>query len=212
MRQDLVYKYPVVESELKDHYEDFIGYYDGFFGSKYCREVIEMFDFAKAHSPLVKHRKSHSVEDDYLFKSSFIDATDPQLRIANQDLSEYFKDIAEFLVGKYFEKYPVLNALEGFAIFDIKYQKTAPGEGFHQWHYENIGRQINDRRLAVQVYLNDIEEGGETEFLYYNKRVKPKQGLCLIYPAAFTHTHRGNTPIGQDKYLLTTWVEGSGKP
>ena len=57
----------------------------------------------------------------------------------------------------------------------------------------------------MQIYLNEDFEGGETEFLYFNKRIKPKQGRLVIFPAAFTHTHRGNPPIGGTKYLASTW-------
>jgi hypothetical protein len=28
----------------------------------------------------------------------------------------------------------------------------------------------------------------------------------VIAPAGFTHTHRGNTPVSNDKYILTSWV------
>ena len=55
------------------------------------------------------------------------------------------------------------------------------------------------------MYLNTIDEGGETEFLYINKRVKAKEGRVVIFPAGYTHTHRGNPAIGQDKYLVTSW-------
>ena len=61
------------------------------------------------------------------------------------------------------------------------------------------------RRFVVQAYLNTIKEGGETEFLYQNKRIKAVQGTLLIFPAGYTHVHRGNPPIGQDKYILTSW-------
>ena len=58
------------------------------------------------------------------------------------------------------------------------------------------------------MYLNDIDEAGETEFLYQNKRISPKQGRVLMWPADWTHSHRGNPPIGkEDKYILTTWLE-----
>ena len=57
----------------------------------------------------------------------------------------------------------------------------------------------------VQLYLNTIKEGGETEFLYLNKRVKAKVGRMIIFPAGYTHTHRGNPPIGEEKYIATTW-------
>jgi hypothetical protein len=28
----------------------------------------------------------------------------------------------------------------------------------------------------------------------------------LIAPTAFTHTHRGNTPRGNDKFIATSWT------
>ena len=65
---------------------------------------------------------------------------------------------------------------------------------------------MSARKLVIQLYLNTIEEGGETEFLYINKRIKAEQGRLTIFPAAFTHTHRGNPPIGQDKYIISTWA------
>ena len=34
----------------------------------------------------------------------------------------------------------------------------------------------------------------------------PKAGSLLIAPAAFTHTHRGNRPVGGDKYIATSWI------
>jgi hypothetical protein len=57
------------------------------------------------------------------------------------------------------------------------------------------------------IYLNTIPIGGETEFLYQNTRVNPVEGRIVIWPAGFTHTHRGNQPIGKEKYAITGWVE-----
>jgi len=62
-------------------------------------------------------------------------------------------------------------------------------------------------RWTWMVYLNDVEEGGETEFLYQHKRLKPEQGTLVIWPASFTHTHRGNPPLSNDKYIVTGWTE-----
>ena len=55
-------------------------------------------------------------------------------------------------------------------------------------------------------YLNDVAEGGETEFYYQDVKIKPKAGTMVIAPAYFTHTHRGNVPKSNDKYILTSWV------
>ena len=90
-------------------------------------------------------------------------------------------------------------------IHDCKMKKIKCGAGFHQWHYENGTVSDARRTFVIQVYLNDDFDGGETEFLYQNKRINAVQGTIIIFPAAYTHVHRGNPPIGQDKYILTTW-------
>jgi len=61
--------------------------------------------------------------------------------------------------------------------------------------------------LVVTLYLNTVEEGGETEFLYQSVRVPPVQGTLSLSPAAWTHTHRGNSPLKGNKYIITTWLE-----
>ena len=56
------------------------------------------------------------------------------------------------------------------------------------------------------LYLNDIPEGeGETEFLWQGLRVQPKAGTMLIWPAFYTHTHRGNAVYSCSKYIATGW-------
>ena len=108
-------------------------------------------------------------------------------------------------MGEYLKKFSVLGQ-EKLLIYDTKAKKIPIGGGFHNWHYENTGLQVSARKLVIQLYLNTIEEGGETEFLYINKRIKAEQGRLIIFPAAFTHTHRGNPPIGKDKYIVSTWA------
>jgi hypothetical protein len=56
------------------------------------------------------------------------------------------------------------------------------------------------------VYLNDVPEAGETEFYYQQRKIQPRAGTLLIAPAGFTHTHRGNMPVGGDKYIATSWI------
>ena len=57
------------------------------------------------------------------------------------------------------------------------------GGGFHQWHFENGGIYYSQRKFVIQLYLNDDFKGGETEFLYQNRRELPRQGDVLIFPA-----------------------------
>ena len=62
------------------------------------------------------------------------------------------------------------------------------------------------REFVIITYLNDDFDGGETEFLYQGIRVKPEKGKTVIFPASYTHMHRGNPPIGGTKYIATTWA------
>ena len=99
-----------------------------------------------------------------------------------------------------------MNTAES-ALYSIrqKLQKTDVAGGFHVWHYENGHIDSVHRMLAWTIYLNDVPEGGETEFLYQSERVKPVKGRTVIFPAGFMHTHRGNPPISNEKYILTGW-------
>ena len=76
-----------------------------------------------------------------------------------------------------------------------------------QWHCEHGSITYGNRLLLAILYLNDVKEGGETEFLYQSLRVSPKQGTLLFCPSGFTHTHRGNPPLSGEKYIMNTWIE-----
>jgi hypothetical protein len=93
----------------------------------------------------------------------------------------------------------------------INLQKyTADQGGYPYWHCELYPRADNSdalhRVVLWTIYLNEGFRGGETEFLYQNRRIAPKTGSLLIAPTAFTHTHRGNMPRGEDKYIATSWI------
>ena len=55
------------------------------------------------------------------------------------------------------------------------------------------------------VYLNDVTDGGETEFPTQDKKFSPRAGDVLIWPAYWTHPHRGIVSESQVKYIATGW-------
>lgn len=98
-----------------------------------------------------------------------------------------------------------------FRIGDINQQKyEAAKGGYPYWHSEVYPQKgHNDalhRILLFMFYLNDVEEGGTTDFYYQDVSIKPKAGRMVIAPAYFTHTHRGSVPKSNDKYILTSWA------
>jgi hypothetical protein len=82
--------------------------------------------------------------------------------------------------------------------------------GYHHWHSEiypqNASCESLHRALLFQFYLNDVEEGGETEFFYQKRKIEAKQGRLIIAPAGFTHTHKGHVARSGDKYIATSWI------
>lgn len=89
-----------------------------------------------------------------------------------------------------------------------KYDHTRGG-GYYQFHSEQS--QKSDlylrRLLTYTIYLNDVPEGeGETEFLNQGFRYQPCKGDLVIFPAFFTHIHRGNPVYTTDKYIATGWL------
>lgn len=98
-----------------------------------------------------------------------------------------------------------------YQLGEISAQKYEKGIGGYPYWHSEIYPKKNDigplhRSLLFMFYLNDVVEGGETDFYYQKKSIKPKKGRMVIAPAGFTHTHRGNMPISSNKYILTSWV------
>jgi hypothetical protein len=128
------------------------------------------------------------------------------------DITPFFKPFAQHfwdsIYPKYQSKYTPDTELIPYPlhISGFKIQKTLPTEGYHVWHCE-YNFMYTNRVMAYAVYLNDVEEGGETEFLHQSLRLKSTQGTLVLWPAGYTHIHRGNPPLSGEKYIVTGWIE-----
>ena len=86
--------------------------------------------------------------------------------------------------------------------------KYLPNEAYFLLHTENMGQTngFSERRLiAWMLYLNDVTDGGETEFPTQEIKFKPKAGSMLMWPAYWTHPHRGLPSLTEVKYIATGW-------
>ena len=90
-------------------------------------------------------------------------------------------------------------------IGNFNIQKYEKGGHFSKVHSERTGLTTLHRILVWMTYLNDINKGGETEFPHFNLKIKPAQGKTLIWPAEWTHAHRGCPVLDQPKYIITGW-------
>ena len=149
-------------------------------------------------------RKSHDKKDWCLTSEDFMFDT---MHNGHEYVRQY-----NTIIGACLERY--INEYE--ALLDLRYQqvylnvqRTEPGQGYHAFHFEQGPTGTNRRVAVTMMYLNTVEEGGETEFLYQHKRFKPVAGQVLIWPAGFTHVHRGLPPLKGEKYIATSWLENT---
>lgn len=133
-----------------------------------------------------------------------------QIDPVNQGLNNYINEcLLEKVFEPYAEEFGYLKSIKEWTSAVTILTKIEPSEGYHSWHCEDLTYDCQQRHLAWMIYLNDIEEGGETEFLYQQKKIKPRRGMGAIWPGSFTHLHRGNPPITAAKYTLTGWFIAS---
>ena len=125
----------------------------------------------------------------------------------NQILNAYIN--ALFTCHKdYLLQWPFLTSFANkVEIGSFNIQRYQTGEHFQQIHCERTSISTLHRLFAWMTYLNDVEDGGTTFFSHYNLEIKPKKGLTLIWPAEWTHAHKGNVIHSGTKYIITGWMD-----
>ena len=183
----------------------FIGVFENAFSKEYCENLIKCYDIAIEAG---YGRNRQETEDFTKLKKADIQLynTLDNIQIPLPNIAEFNKVYWEKCYPIYANEFAVLKDSGPHSNYTFKMQKTGLREGYHVWHYESANREMCNRLLTWMLYLNDVDEGGETEFLYQSMRVKPKQGTLVIWPAALTHAHRGNPPLSNIKYIVTGWT------
>jgi hypothetical protein len=154
------------------------------------------------------NKKYTGVVDDVLIIPDVKDSIDCILENDQQLTEEYINYLQE-AVELYIEKYPYCNNTSPWSVVqNINVQHyIPPNGGFHKFHCErSVANHANtNRHLVFMTYLNDVVDGGETEFYHQKAKVKPVKGLTLIWPADWTFTHRGLPSLTEEKYIVTGW-------
>ena len=109
----------------------------------------------------------------------------------------------------YRNQYPFLNHkfFNRTHIGNFNVQKYNSGDHFSQLHSERVSLDSLHRLFAWMTYLNNVDDGGTTNFEYYDIKVKPEIGKTLIWPAEWTHAHTGSILKSGTKYIITGWIQ-----
>lgn len=198
----------------KSDFTDFIGVWENFVPRPLCKQLVEYCDHVMETGSIFNPQnggfdsnagnKIYKSEDAYGGSHNRRDFAF-MLDYANRKLATDVQACLTSCIHHYISEYGALNTTS-LCSTDIKVQMTPPGGGYHMWHYEDADQLHAMREVVWMIYLNDIPEGeGETEFLYQKRRIQPTTGTVVIWPAGYTHTHKGNTVFTENKYILTGW-------
>jgi len=201
------------------NFNETIGVFPNSLSREFCKEVIELFEQpdAQKHAEVgatlggINYDYKNTLDINLMAHSQFSDFTGELARVSNKNIEEYVwrwddKNNPEYNSNWLFgdgTHYPIWNL-----------QKYKKGVGHYKgWHCESMAGDAVDKGCHFRVmttlfYLNDVDEGGETNFLYSKLKVKPKAGTHVCFPPSWPYVHSASIPISNDKYIVTTWLQG----
>ena len=192
---------------------DFIKIYKDAYKEEFCEKIIDTYHILdekgcfdeKFDVSDNKHRKDRCVFLDNVSENDSKEIID-----LKSELLEEFHNRVIHYVNEYLKEFGLYEDFflvpDGMKVHRYEHKKRG---GYYVFHNErsNRGWHYLRREMAYTLYLNDIPEGeGETEFLYQGFRYQPRRGDLVIFPAGYTHVHRGNPVYTTDKYIITGWM------
>lgn len=176
--------------------------------TKFCKEVIQLFEESPYKQKGVFKYKDEVVEKPETKKSTDISFNPSFLKdpIWSKHI-EFLVNVVEENIQNYILKFQTaFEKMDDFRLdTNFNLQRYEPGEAFYGWHCERAGLPASARVLVWMVYLNTINDGGETYFYFQNHKEKPEEGKLLIWPTDWTHLHRGIPSTTEKKYIFTGW-------
>jgi prolyl 4-hydroxylase len=188
--------------DLKDK-NNFIGCWN-IDNNDLCEKIINFFEKNKS---LQKKGTTVSGINEKVKKSIDISIDPKNLNNPEfDDIKNYFNELFK-CYQDYKIQWPFLDkTLDVVDIPKFNIQKYDIGGHFSSVHCERDSKQNMHRIFAWMTYLNDVDQGGETCFEHFDLKVKPITGQTLIWPAEWTHAHKGEVLLKGNKYIITGWM------
>lgn len=171
-----------------------------------CDQIVKYFHENKEYH---YDGKVLNVDGDVVYNDSIKVSTD--LIIEPNELESIFpysdciSAFADMYLTEYYYKF--MNGISRYGFVEpTNIQYYPPNGGFKLWHCERSGRaKTVNRFLTFMTYLTTTPDAG-TEFYYQNKKYECVKGSTLIWPAEFTHMHRGVVNPTKEKMIITGWL------
>jgi prolyl 4-hydroxylase len=168
-----------------------------------CRRCIELYE----HDPRKRAGRTTSaggekqLEVDVKVSTDLTIETDGVWKPVFVELHSAVTSVIQSIAAQY----PALQVAP-LQCTGYKIQHYRKNAGHFRWHFDALGPGGWERQLAVIIYLNSVEGGGETCFHRQDLKIKPVAGQALFFPTFWTHMHCGEIPRSGDKYIISSFI------
>ena len=178
--------------------ENNIRIYDNAMSPEDCKKIIELFETNKDQIQAFNTgRKEYSEIDIDKFETPWSETKEKFISMMKTYMNKFMKDVKIQI-----NDFPPIIDME-----NIRIKKYLPNDKDEfKTHVDVLRALIAKRFLVYILYLNDVEEGGETHLPKLNIKVKPKEGRLLMFPPFWTHPHAGLKPIKGTKYIIMSYL------
>ena len=169
-----------------------------------CKNIIKFFDENEAlqNQGLIGGGKDLSVKNSIDITIQPNDLKTEKFRIFNEYMNKLHNCYKDYLV-----QFPLLKKMiKNIHIGQFNLQKYNKDGHFSGVHSERTSLTTLHRLFAWMTYLNDVEDGGITNFSHFKIDIKPEIGKTLIWPSEWTHAHSGGVVKSGNKYIITGWM------
>ena len=176
----------------------------------FCYMQENFFKDASICDKIIENFESNSSQLQVIRNSGKPDFTQLELK-GNEgyelEAANAFADLASKYVSYYENEAKLAIFPKNYQFEGMRVKSYSPenNERF-DYHVDAISKSSSTRFLAMFVYLNDVEEGGETVFPTMEFKVKPKKNTLFMFPPLWMYPHSGQKPISGKKYILSTYL------
>lgn len=185
---------------MKLELTDYVVAFDNALDRNFCDQLIAQFDVMQD-----QWYRGGSSQSSSLAESSW-----SELNISAV-ADDAFKGFFLSKIENYLSKYNDMLNLSRPVPFRPRYEdlrmKKYASETVDRFQPHFDSTDIHPLRYLVFLwYLNDVAEGGETEFCDLGVRVQARAGRLLMFPPYWMYQHAGLPPLSNDKYILSTYL------
>ena len=179
---------------------NYVQWFDESLPRDFCAQMISAFQQMAAHQTPNGHGHQAALTDSAWTELNI------QPHVDQAFMGFFFARIDEYL-ARYNARLPLsLPVPNRPKLEDLRIKRySCEAEERFQPHFDAGDAHVS-RYMVFLWYLNDVAQGGETEFPDLGIKVQARAGRLLMFPPYWMFQHAGLAPVSNDKYIVSTYM------